>query len=320
MAIIRVPRYFTALSIQPVLACIDQVMLDEPQEIICDAREVRFVDPVGLCLLVHAMQDARTHGQTIRLEGLSSELSSYMARMDVFQQGGIHFPENFQRHDQRHVLAEVQPISHSRDVDAVASRLAHAISGNRRRGDNDRDKLVDSLQYLLVETLDNSLTHARKHRHDNSLTYVAAQYYPRNDMVRFAVVDNGCGFLRSLQNHSGLRDRTNATAIRLAVEPYVSCNRDVGLQGFEAHNQGVGLTLCQKLVTAANGRILIGSGNQTVDFRKNSMRTIDHAPWLGSFFAAEVKRARLAEIHRAELFREILPQQTGDDTDLVFVD
>lgn len=92
---------------------------------------------------------------------------------------------------------------------------------------------------------------------------MAAQYYKdvqTGGRVQVAVVDNGCGFLATLLNHPALPEKTHDAAIRTALRPKVSCNRDMGPFG-ESVNEGVGLTTTVRISKATGGAVHIVSGD-----------------------------------------------------------
>src|SRR5262245_35440152 len=105
--------------------------------------------------------------------------------------------------------------------------------------------------YVLTELLDNSLNHGRSHGFAHASAWVAAQYYPSGDLVRVCVVDEGCGFLKSLRGSPALKQNSDSGAILAALQAFVSSKRDVGVFRDAVH-QGIGLTVCRDLCAAAS--------------------------------------------------------------------
>lgn len=247
-----------------------------PGNVELDCSKVRFVDPFGIAVLAAAIQDALSQGRRVAMPWLAPSTTSYLERMNFFVDmdiDAVDVPKNRIRTDQRGNLLEITHLVDSGKSEAVADQLATAIVtmiiGRGQRPvnfhvpDTEYDQYYRPLRYALSELIENSLTHARREGAFNSSVWVAAQYY--NDAqtggrVQVAVVDNGCGFLATLQNHPELQEKTHAAAIRTALKPKVSCNRDIGPFG-ESVNEGVGLTTTVRISKATGGAVHIVSGD-----------------------------------------------------------
>ena len=153
------------------------------------------------------------------------------------------------------------------------------------------------LRYVLVELLENALTHARERGYERSAVWVAANYFPRTDEVRFAFVDNGCGFLESLRDHPEVRRHaSDARAIKVAMEPFISSNRGVGILD-ETSNQGIGLTISRDIVLDSAGYIRITSGSSSIKQDIASQKNFTHASrWQGSIVEVKLRRDSLLNV------------------------
>ena len=113
-------------------------------------------------------------------------------------------------------------------------------------------------------------------------------------LVRFAIVDDGCGFLSSLGEHPDLPEKSNAAAIRLALKEKVSGNPTLLMRGSEhSANQGIGLTVVSRIVSMSRGRMWIASGDAALELGR---QTVPTDGWQGSILAAELPRGRLMKI------------------------
>jgi nitrogen fixation/metabolism regulation signal transduction histidine kinase len=92
----------------------------------------------------------------------------------------------------------------------------------------------------------------------NAKVWVALQYDASDDMIRLAVVDNGCGFLNSLKRE---KITEHIEAIHLALKPRVTCNGDFYVRPSESVNQGIGLTVVKEIVLSSQGIIYLASGD-----------------------------------------------------------
>lgn len=240
-----------------------------------DCSNVNFVDPLGMTVLA-ATLEALDKRRRVSMPWLSTQIASYMERMDFFNGilvEGVNVPKNRIRNDQCGSLLELTRVVDSGRSEAVADQLATAIvrkiigrapklaSDTGYEPDTEYDQYYRPLRYALSELVENALTHARREGAFNASVWIAAQYYKdQGGRIQVAVVDNGCGFLATLQNHTELRAKTHADAIRTALKPKVSCNRDMGPFG-ESVNEGVGLTTTVRIAKETGGSVYIVSGD-----------------------------------------------------------
>jgi hypothetical protein len=301
------PSYLSAPSaLETISVC--QEILESADVADINAMHLRFVDPFGMAMLGACFDEARRKGCLIRVHQLSPDLSGYLQRMDVFT--GVELIDsstnNGTRWDRSGSLVELTRVSERSAVGDVAYRLAQAMIGradpnevpDEMTGYTAYDRLVDPLQYALNELLENALTHARRGNKD-ACVWLASQYYPKKGIIRLGVVDNGCGFLESLKTHVKLQRKHHLDAILLALQPRVSCNRDLGLRS-DSVNQGVGLTTSCRIAEHAGGRMILASGN-AMHSTSGYSGVSSGAYWQGVGVAIEVNRSKLAEVRIGEL-------------------
>jgi signal transduction histidine kinase len=106
------------------------------------------------------------------------------------------------------------------------------------------------------ELIDNGLRHGRGRGYEHASVWLAAQYHPPMGLIRIAVVDDGCGFLKTFQGRNDLELRSHADAVRAGFKPFTSSKRDVGLFADSQH-QGLGLTICRDLAHRSEGSVAI---------------------------------------------------------------
>lgn len=313
MAIHALPDQLTPGSV-PFLACLDGIYQDPDPRITLDCSQVRFVSPFGLCLIAATLDWLGREGKQVEQAGLSYNMGGYLARMDCLR-GELAEPFVGPRHNRADALVEVQVISERTEADEAAQKLAQAFVGrlpdvysdappDEMTGLRPGEAIEEALSYIFTELIDNSLTHGRNHGFPTAKVWVAAQYYPSTDKIRVAVVDNGCGLLQSLKNHSRLADKTDIGAITLALEPRVSGNRDVGLMD-DSHNQGVGLSVCSELAVRGGGRMDIVSGQGAVKKLRNALHHWPVPGWQGTAIEISVSREQLNGVRVSELIREL---------------
>jgi len=313
---ILVPKFLTTRNHAEVIAFCRRVTDAEESVVDLDARHLVFVDPFALTLLGATLHEVKAYHQHIRVSGLSPDVGGYLQRMDVFDDvefvGGA--PPVGQRHDRRDSLVELTRIDNRGQAPDAARRTAQALVGATPAGDSPAgdptmddaspaDRLLKLIHYVLSELLENAVVHGqRRGFRGRCHVWIAAQYYPLNDMVRLAVTDTGCGFLATLRGHPDLGVETHFSAILTAMKPRVSCNRDLGV-ATNTVNQGVGLTTVTRIVRLAQGHTLIVSGDSYHKPPGSGGRSGDAAFWQGVVVAMEMRRGRLQTVR----IRDALP-------------
>ena len=294
-----------------------------------DARNVNFIDPMGLTVLT-ALLYPLCAVRTLRMIWLSVNIASYLDRMDFFKHcpiEGVELSAHVTRSDLRRSLVEVTSVTDAHETDSTAIRLAAALTGGMtglqrlpvdfNHGQDPFEKYSHPIEYALTELLDNALTHARREGRSDAAVWVAAQYYSE-DLVRIGVADNGCGFLATLSNHERLARQTHRAAIELALEPFVSCNRDMGPFA-QSENQGVGLTTTRRISEVAGGGMTIVSGNAKFATRGGGAEFKSGAFWPGVAISFVCKRNLLPSTNPSALLPE-LPTTVHPVPDLRFAD
>lgn len=276
-----------------------------------DGQQVEFVDPLGIAVL-GALLEPRTPAQRFRIEWLRADIASYLARMGVIARceiGGVEV-RPFVAGDRRLSLVELTRLSCPDEVDQAAENLATAVVGVFASEPGETERFAYPLQYALRELLLNALTHAKREGQHQASVWVAAQHYPKDGVVRVAVVDNGCGALATLRTSPKLPEKTHAGAIRAALEPFVTCNPELNAAYVgETSNRGIGLTTTRRIASAANGKLVIASGNASVtaDRHVRSSPLPDGAGWDGMAILMMCQRSRLPSVNVPSLFPEVLP-------------
>ena len=294
-----------------------------------DASKVNFIDPMGLTVLT-ALLGPVCAARTVHLSWLSVNIASYLDRMDFFTHcpvKGVELSASVTRNDLTRSLVEVTSVTDAHETDSTAIRLATALTGSMtglhrlpvkfNDGQDPFEKFSHPIKYALTELLDNALTHARREGRFEAAVWVAAQYY-NNGLVRIGVADNGCGFLTTLFSHQRLARKTHQAAIELALEPFVSCNRDMG-RFVESENQGVGLTTTRRISEFAGGGMTIVSGNAKFATGSGGAEFKSGAFWPGVAISFVCKRDLLPLTNPSALLPE-LPMAAHPVPNLRFAD
>ena len=104
---------------------------NHPGELEIDARDLKFLDPLGLAVL-SALLSPRCAAQTVTLSWLNVKIAAYLDRMDFFTHcpvEGVYIPPGATRSDLRRTLVEITPVTEAWETERTASRLATALTG-----------------------------------------------------------------------------------------------------------------------------------------------------------------------------------------------
>lgn len=295
-----------------------EISRTEDYNIVLDASEVEFIDPHGLTVLGALLSPLKA--KRISMPWLSSNYAGYLDRMDFFKHCDIHDVDvpDWGRHPRPERLVELTCVTDAAKTDEIANKLADAITGRLTNASADEELDEEGknkylryrypLWYSLSELLENAVTHAKMHGHLRATVWVAAQFYEKSNEVKLSVVDNGCGFLRTLSKTPELREHTHLGAIKVALMERVSCNRDSPY--ILGHgNQGVGLTTTMRIANSAKGKLMIASGNsylETSEMRGSILP--DGGLWNGVAIAFSCRRHALPSVN----VRKLLPETDLD--------
>lgn len=285
-----------------------------------DCRALRFVDPMGLCLLHHWFTQLHERGQEVHLVNLPLNIESFLARMDLFDGiDCVHFDDRTssnQRHDLTGQAIEVTQVKDIREVDNAAARLAEAVAYGIPDLDFSQDpdgmtasvgeRFADLLEYVFAEILLNTMQHGRRRGWDNAYATIAAQYYPKRQRLGVAILDNGCGLLETLQRHPAMEgEHSHQKAIEIALRPRISSNYD-GELGLDMRNQGIGLTMSTQIALASQGLYGIFSGNAWLRSQLPPADRVRAIPyWQGTGVYLEFDRSTMGRVQKHLILRQI---------------
>lgn len=286
-------------------------------DVFLDASDLTFIDPLGLALLRATLESAG--GKTFHVSWMHQRLLDYLIRMDFFEGlnvDGMDVETARNPQGEPDQCVELVKVVNGQSEE-IASRLAVAMIGAPgNRSAEEMDSYRRPIEYALKELLENALSHARKEGNLRASVWVACQHFRSNGDVRLAIVDNGCGFLATLREHAQLKERTDAAAIRAALIARVSCNRGplVGYEG-DSQNQGVGLTTTARIAEAADGFLVIASGDACLNTKTDDAVIKENAPWKGVAISFHCNRDKLPQITIAALLPEV---EDAKDDDISF--
>lgn len=204
----------------------------------------RWVEPLLLVAAAAIAQRAQAAGSWLHLTKVRREARSYLARMGlgtvIESCGGRHCLPTIGKRDRSDALLEVSPVTEPHHARAWAELV-------RLRAAGVPAEAADSLYVGLAEIGGNILEHSGTHG------YVAAQTYPSQGLIRFAVADGGAGLRQTLAARGASTDHH---ALQLALGG--ASRHDTGAHGF-------GLQETQRQIQRAGGSLYLGSGRVAVN-------------------------------------------------------
>ncbi len=297
------------------------------RNVILDCSKLEFIDPLGLCVLQHWLEDLRDRQITVELRNLPHFMEMWLWDMNLFCdlpnvvcEFRRNTPANADRMDD---FLELRSVTDPKDCDRIADDISNAITRNvsglswgpdpEGMRESEGVMVTQEIAYVFSELLNNALVHGRTRGWGNASAKVAAQYFPNLNRLGIAIVDNGCGLLETLTGHPDMENpATDLRAIQLALRPYTSCNPDVGIR-HDAANQGLGLTMSTQMVLAAGGRIGVFSGRGRLKRRGDDLLVGHMEKWQGTAVYLEVDRQKIADLNCATIARSMPKYQEVPD-------
>jgi len=250
--VISIPRWVEENQFPRLLALLNSG--DGQSAIEIDIAAVEFLTPAAIVAILARCNRWKREGKSLFLGGVEScEALRYLQRIDFLLHLGIEIPENFTRRPASDRFVPVQTLNFaSGDVNQIASEITRCTLP----GAHPEDDVYRLLQYAAGELLSNAKYHS------GGRAYVCTQFFPKRNLVRIAVADDGMGIRKSFMNTSR-EDEANTpdAAIRLALQPHVSSallrpnpNPYAG-----QNHRGVGLSITRILAKASGGQLSIAS-------------------------------------------------------------
>lgn len=271
--VMRLPPLMIDDNLLPLLQVVEHVRRQTGGVIELDGSLVVSLGPVAACLIAVAARAARRAGRILRVRHLPAAFQPILQGLDgdlvELPDGSVADPQESggEASVSRQVFA-------ARDANNAANLLANYIAKFIPREDRS-EMLLDqygtrihhaiqpALAYVLTELVDNVFSHAATDEYRTPHAYMAIQSYPVGDLLRIAVVDDGCGLLGSLRGLLDSPPRNHFEAVIRAFEPFLSSKGTASMYA-ERRHMGLGLAVCCEICRRLGGRIYAASGNAWV--------------------------------------------------------
>jgi hypothetical protein len=274
----KLPGLLIDQNVQTTLECCAEIWQSPARKIDLDGSNVVAIEPVAACLLAVSARRVSGSGKRLAITGLRPALRTTLRQFNV----GIHFPDDEEGDAEGDtsgacVSRHVRAASHA---NAAANEMANYMAQfipTEDRNEMLRDQyglrihhaIQPALAYVLTELLDNVFCHAAAEPFPNPNAWVSVQSYPQGDLMRLAVVDDGCGLLASLRDIPE-PPKNHFEATTRAFQPFLT-SKGVPLLYAERRHMGLGLPVCNAICRSLDGAVYTVTGNAWVE-RPNTER------------------------------------------------
>lgn len=193
----------------------------------------------------------------IILDDITATSGHYLARMGLFEALGKESPYKIEEHEP---AGRFIPLTQIRTQDEQTKFITDMIPLLHLEADQ-----VDPIKYTVGELVRNVLEHASA----ESGAFVAAQYYPNQNMVRLGISDTGVGIWKTI--HKSWPVATDIDAIKLALTPGITGT--TRREGGTDVNAGAGLFFIKSMAMVARDYFVIYSGTGLYKLTKRDKRT-----------------------------------------------
>ena len=282
--------------------------------VFCDASHLVVAEPMALCALVATLSRMQRLNRNVQVVGLSPEFKRQLENLDLLSQS-LHLGESERSSGYQGTLHAYR-VKSEREGNEIGNRIAESIAAlipssqvvvSAHDAPPRNDAIVYPLAYIFTELIDNSLRHGRGRGYAHASVWLSAQYHPPRGLIRLAVADDGCGFLKTFQGREDLQVRSHADAIRAGFKPFTSSKRDVGLFADSQH-QGLGLTICRDIACRSEGGVTVVTGNSWITNPEVESELSRAAPfWQGAVVGVELRLPALNAVNFYEIPRRYNP-------------
>lgn len=288
---------FGLARLDDLVSALEPVLTDPPaQRVVLDLRELTFIGPTCLSLLVAACCEPAS-GTITKVRPPKWEVRNYLDRMNVFDM--IPCEAEVDRVGRRTTegFRECQRFASLADCEAGAPEMVKAISERCKMDKTSRT----ALEFCLEELAENVVFHAGS----GEGGFAAVQSWPKRQRMEIGIVDLGRGIRRSLvENPDHDHLLTDVDAIRCAME--------LGVTATPERNSGQGLFFTERLLEQNGGHVLIRSGSGYVYAGGRIASGEAETSFPGTAVALTINTARPLD---AGAISRLIGELKGDDED-----
>lgn len=193
----------------------------------------------------------------------------YASRVNFFEQIGFSYQENYVRHTASGRFTEIKRFDNSNSID-----IHKEIMKILFKDSINKDMLI-VLDYCLWEVIDNTIRHSKSDGTlNNGSGFISCQYFHSQKQIRIIIADNGQGIHQALTSHpqSKYKNFNESQAVEHCI--------DMGVTN--STGMGFGLWATATLIKENGGKLIIHSGNHTLEVDSNESLT-NTTKWQGAY-------------------------------------
>jgi anti-sigma regulatory factor (Ser/Thr protein kinase) len=193
----------------------------------------------------------------ISIDDVTATSGHYLARMGLFNVLGKESPYTLIEHESAGKFIPLTQIRTQKEQTKFITDMIPLLHIGAQH--------ADSIKYIVGELVRNVLEHSGA---ENG-AFVAAQYYPKGNVVRLGICDTGVGIWRTI--HQSWPAKNDIEAIKLALTPGITGTTK--REGGTETNAGAGLFFIKSMAAVARDYFVIYSGKGVYKLTKRDKRT-----------------------------------------------
>ncbi|PKA97790.1 histidine kinase/DNA gyrase B/HSP90-like ATPase [Flavobacteriaceae bacterium MAR_2009_75] len=193
----------------------------------------------------------------------------YASRVNFFEQIGFIYNEGYIRRNPSGRFTEIKRFDDKNSLDVHQEIMKILIK------DAINTEMLIVLDYCLWEVIDNTIRHSFS---DGSLSngngYISCQYFENKKQIRIIIADNGQGIYKALTTHpnSKYKHFNEFQSVEHCIDKGVT----------NSTGMGFGLWATSTLIRENGGKLIIHSGNHTLEV-DNNKTIVAGSKWHGAY-------------------------------------
>lgn len=213
------------------------------------------VHPVVLTMI--AALSKTVSPKNITIDNITATSGHYLSRMGLFNAIGKDSPYTIEEHES---AGRFIPLTQIRTQEQQTKFITEMIPLLHLE-----TQQADAIKYMVGELVRNVLEHSSA----KEGAFVAAQYYPKANMVRLGICDAGVGIWRTI--NQSWPAQTDIDAIKWALTPGITGTTK--REGGTETNAGAGLFFVKSMAMVARDYFVVYSGTGLYKLTKRDKRT-----------------------------------------------
>lgn len=195
--------------------------------------------------------------ENIVIDDVTATSGHYLSRMGLFKVIGKDSPYSIKEHESAGRFIPLTQIRTQKEQTKFITEMIPLLHLEPEQ--------ADAIKYMVGELVRNVLEHAIAPEG----AFVAAQYYPKANMVRLGICDAGVGVWRTINNSWPVQ--TDIEAIKWALTPGITGTTK--REGGTETNAGAGLFFVKSMAMVARDYFVLYSGSGLYKLTKRDSRT-----------------------------------------------